>query len=220
MNTRLQRSAIHEAAHTVVADFLGLRVRYVSLLPEGESPGDSLAHVGVEEELESITGASVLAAGEEAVRLAETGDRPAPEMPASRPWHTRALSIGERACGRGFHGDRERIRQLVDAEEAAFARRQARMILRQEWGAVYGLADRLLRTGVMVELDVQAVLHPERSSESAQVIYDASASTEGLLWGPGPAPPATTEEREPERHLEIDPRVRRRGRSPVPAVLT
>lgn len=184
MRTRLQVSAIHEAGHAVVADFLGLQVVAVSLLPEGGSPGDALAQVDVAGRLEGTAWVSVLAAGEEAVRLVREGDRPAPPMPEARPWHTRAVSIGERTDGHGFQGDREELTS-VDPERAAFARSSARRILSEEWGGVYGLADQLLREGVLGRGAVSSILHPRSESRGRRVTYDASASTSGFLWGLG-----------------------------------
>lgn len=219
METRLQVSAIHEAGHAAVADFLGFRVTGISLLPEGRSPGSALAHTNVAGEREGTPWATVLAAGEEAVRLVEAGDRPAPAMPEARPWHTRVVSIGESAGGHGFQGDREEL-EGVDSERAAFARESARRILSEDWGAVYGLADQLLREGVLGEDAIRSVLRPGSGQEAREVIYDASASSEGLLWGPGMAPPGTTEERGPERHVRPKPRPRRRGGSPVPTIMT
>lgn len=147
METRLQRSAVHEAGHTVVAEFVGLEVRLISLFPRTDADGRALAHCTFGAELEGIAGAAVLLAGEVALELAEEG-YPAPAMPEARPWQRRSISKGEADHGDGQGGDREAVDALaLPAGADGFARRTARGVLEEDWGAVYCLADGLLREG-------------------------------------------------------------------------
>lgn len=189
MKTRLQRSAVHEAGHAVVADFAGIEVRIISMLPRTDAAGEALAHVGFGERLDGLTGAAVLLAGEAALELAEGDGYPVPEMPASMPWHRRSISLGEADRGDGRGGDRDALRGLdLPDGAAAFARRTARGVLSEDWGAVYTLADRLLRDGVISGAKLARFLHPgtaaeERGEGGKTVEYVGSVTTPGLLRG-------------------------------------
>lgn len=165
------------------------------MLPGTDSEGSSLAHVGLGDSLEGLVGAAVLVAGEQAVALTADNRFPVPAMPPAETWHKRAISVGCRCVGDGFDGDRDQLGQVVESRaERRFAARTARGVLAQEWGSVYVLSDRLLREGLLLEAEVDELLHPERASEERReaggqrLYYDASATTAGLMWT-GSAPP-------------------------------
>lgn len=179
---RLQRSAVHEAGHAAVAEFFDLGVSYVSMLPNTDRAGTALAHVGIVGELEGAAGATVLAAGEEAVRLAQMERFPTPPMPPAESWHRRAISVGCQCAPEGYGDDRSRMAELVDSRGETLARETARGILAESWGSVYVVADTLLREGLLLEDDLAGLLYPEDAPESRSVFYDTSAFTPGVLW--------------------------------------
>lgn len=197
---KLQDSAVHEAGHVVVADFFDLEVSHASLLPVSGHGGMQLAQVGFTERLEGVCGAAVLAAGEQAVKLAGEDPYPVPAMPAAKPWHRRAISVGCQWRGDGYAGDRRGLAELVDDREAAMARRTARGILARRWGASYVIADGLLREGLLTREQIDGLLHPERGSR-ARVFYDASATRRGVFWGGGGRPSYADEWKPPEQGL-------------------
>jgi hypothetical protein len=205
--TSLQRTAIHEAGHAVVAIALGQGVELVHVRRSVACNGLVLLDPrGPDPRAEHA--AAIVAAGGLAVRMAEAGW----PLPNARPgaWYLDQLASApsdrERALAAAAPtpaaGSDDQAKLAGTGVAARDAEARAGEILERHWPAVRAIADRLIQAGELEGAELSAI---------ATARGVAPAPAERPLYAPTPAAPLTA--RQLAKELNVSPYVvRQMGR--------
>lgn len=203
-----ESSALHEAGHVVVADYLGFTVKAVDIEANDQWWGRTV--LSPDPDTAGVAGAAVFAAGRIAERLVlagrergPKGSRLGPETAGEDVPSCLEPSEGDTQGGT----DRQRELQAAGRTGARFAYRTAARILTRRWATVQAVAGALLERGALEREELEALLQaPRPTREAPRVIYDAGATVRGLYYGDGGRPAWADEYREPEppERLRVD----------------